>query len=94
MHLAGIDVDFTHVVDDHCHPQVLAVAQDMVEQGAFAGTQKAGKHGDGKAVGHGQILIGAGAFERCIAQCYIITIQSRQVALSELDRRPLEGRQK
>ncbi|MCY1411554.1 hypothetical protein D9M71_269420 [compost metagenome] len=51
--LTGIDVDFTHVVDDHRDPQVVAVFQHVIEQRAFAGTQKAGEHGDGKTVGHG-----------------------------------------
>ncbi|MNI54702.1 hypothetical protein D3C73_1096050 [compost metagenome] len=35
---AAIDVDFAHIVDDHRHPQVFAVTQDVVEQRAFAST--------------------------------------------------------
>ncbi|MCY1431121.1 hypothetical protein D9M71_470830 [compost metagenome] len=62
LHLTGIDVDFTHIVDDYRHPQVVAVAQHMVEQRALAGAQKAGQHGDGKTIGHGEPLQ-ADAFE-------------------------------
>ncbi|MNF83005.1 hypothetical protein D3C84_653180 [compost metagenome] len=49
---AGIDVDLAHVVDDHRHPEACAVLQHVVEQGALAGAEKAGQHGDGKTGVH------------------------------------------
>ncbi|MNS89077.1 hypothetical protein D3C72_1230770 [compost metagenome] len=57
-----IDVDLAHVVDDHRHPQAIAVAQDLVEQGGLAGPKEAGEHGDRKAtVGAGNsVHVGAG----------------------------------
>ena len=47
LHFAAVDVDFTHVVDDQRHAQAVAVLQHMVEQGALAGAEKTGQHGDG-----------------------------------------------
>src|SRR5690606_8998647 len=64
LHLAAIDVDLAHVVDDHRDAAVLAVLQDMVEQGALAGAEEAGQYGNGKAL-HG-ILSG---FRVCLSRC-------------------------
>ena len=42
-----VDVDLAHVVDDHRDLAAFAVLQHMVEQGALAGAEKAGQHGNG-----------------------------------------------
>ena len=61
-HQLRIDVDLTHVVDDDCHAQALAVAQDLVEQGGLAGPKEAGQHGDRKATvgAENSVHVGAG----------------------------------
>ena len=43
-HLLGIDVDLAHIIDDDRNAQAVAIAQDMVEEGGFAGAEEAGKH--------------------------------------------------
>ncbi|MNI57189.1 hypothetical protein D3C73_1122350 [compost metagenome] len=60
LNLTAVDVDFTHVVDDHRHPKVVAVTQNVVQQGAFSGTEKAGEYGNGETVGHQVFLIRSG----------------------------------
>src|SRR3990167_8128540 len=56
LHFAAIDVDFTHVIDDYRDLEAFAVTQNVIEHGAFAGTEKAGEHGDGKTSRHGPFL--------------------------------------
>ena len=48
----GIDIHLAHVVDDDRDLEAIAVFQDMVEQGSFAGPKEAGKDGDGEFGGH------------------------------------------
>ncbi|KAI3485014.1 hypothetical protein L1887_51789 [Cichorium endivia] len=55
LHLGGVDIDHAHVVDDYRDPQVVAIAQHMVEHRALAGTKEAGQHGYGKTIGHGAV---------------------------------------
>jgi hypothetical protein len=38
----GINIDFTHVIDDDSHSLVLPVVQDMAEQSGLASTEKPG----------------------------------------------------
>jgi hypothetical protein len=43
-----MDVDLAHVVDNDRDAQSLAVAEDMVEERGFAGSEESGEDGDGK----------------------------------------------
>ena len=46
----GVDVHLTHVVDDHGDASSLAVVENVVQQRGLAGTEEAGKDGDGETV--------------------------------------------
>lgn len=48
-----VDIDLGQVAHDHCGPSAFAIVQDPVEQRRFAGAEKTGKNGNGKAgIGH------------------------------------------
>jgi len=61
LHLVAVDVDLAHVVDDHRDAAAFAILQDVVEQGALAGTEEAGQDGNGEAV-HGGLSGGSLVF--------------------------------
>jgi len=47
-----VDVDLAHVVDDDGDAAPFAVVEDVVEKRGLAGSEKTGKHRDGKAIGN------------------------------------------
>lgn len=49
----GVDVDFGEVVDDDRDALAMAVGEDVVEEGGFAGAEEAGEDGDGGLAGLG-----------------------------------------
>ncbi|MPM04986.1 hypothetical protein SDC9_51267 [bioreactor metagenome] len=70
-HQIGVDVHLGHVIDDDRDAPAVAVVQNVVQQRGLAGTEKARKHGDGKA----GVVGGAGHAEP--HECYDITYLSR-----------------
>jgi hypothetical protein len=50
LHLAAVDIDVTHVIDDNGDPKILTITQNVVQQRAFACAKKAGQDGNGKTV--------------------------------------------
>ena len=53
LYFTAVDVDLAHVVDDHGDAQIVAIAQDVVQQRAFSCAKEAGKNGNGKTVHEG-----------------------------------------
>lgn len=47
-HEGGVDVDFTHVIDDDSNLLALAISKNVIQQGRLSCAKEAGKYGDGE----------------------------------------------
>jgi len=60
---SGVDVDLAHVVDDDRNFEPFTIVEDVIEEGGFACSKKAGKNGDGKSfsIAHSLSLLHEGS---------------------------------